>query len=144
MAWISPEQADLPYEVFEDEVLAPIKGVDLTDLEWFVATLLLRATTEMPVKQKAIIQAVKERNGSELSDRKVREIIRSFRRDRTFPICSRKGAPAGYWWGRTESELEEFIKVWKAQFIDEATTLSIMIKANFPRLAGQLRLALEE
>jgi hypothetical protein len=33
--------------------------------------------------------------------------------------------------------------VWKAQFIDEATTLSIMIKKNFPQLAGQLRLELD-
>ena len=144
MAWIDTGQADLPFEIFEDEVLAPLKGVDLTDLEHFVAVMLLRATTEVPVKQQAIINAAFERRGVTLSDRKVREIIRSLRRDRTFPICSRKGAPAGYWWGRTEAELEEFIRVWKAQFIDEATTLSIMIKANFPRLAGQLRLGLEE
>lgn len=144
MAWIDPEQAALPFAILEDEILAPIKGVDLTEIEFFVARLLLRATTEVLVKQQAIIQAIQLERGVTLDPRKVREIIRGLRRDRTFPICSRKGAPAGYWWGRTETELEEFIKVWKAQFIDEATTLSIMIKANFPRLAGQLRLALEE
>lgn len=144
MGWIAPEQADLPFAVFEDEILAPIKGVDLTELECFVAKLLLRATSEVPVKHQAIINAVRDELGVPLSDRKVREIIRSFRRDRTFPICSRKGAPAGCWWGRTEAELEEFIRVWKAQFLDEAQTLSIMIKTNFPRLVGQLRLELSE
>jgi hypothetical protein len=144
MAYIHSQTEDLTYAMLEDEVLAPIRGKDLSGIELFVAILLLRATSEVPIKQAAIINAAFDHMGTTLTDRKVREIVRSLRRDRTFPICSRKGAPAGYWWGRTESELEEFIQVWKAQFLDEAQTLSIMIKANFPRLAGQLRLGLEE
>jgi len=141
VAWL---QSDLPFEVFEDELLAPLKGVALSEIETFVATLLLRATTDVPIKQQAIIQAAQLQKGVTLDPRKVREIVRGLRRDRTFPICSRKCAPAGYWWGRTEADLEEFIKVWKAQFLDEKHTLKVMIDANFPRLAGQLRLALEE
>jgi len=144
MGWIAPEQSDLPFEIFEDEVLAPIAGRDLSEIEYFVATLLLRATTEVPVKQAAIIAAARSAKGVTLSERQTRIIVRTLRRDHAFPICSRKGAPAGYWWGRTEAELEEFIRVWKAQFLDEAQTLSIMIKTNFPRLAGQLRLNLSE
>lgn len=140
MGWL---QADLPYEVIEDELLAPIRGVEMTDVETLVATLLLRHTSEVPIKIAGVIAAAEARYFT-LNDRQVKAIIRGFRRDRTFPICSRKSKPAGYWWGRTEAELEEFITSWKSQYLDEAKTLSLMIKANYPRLAGQLKLALEE
>lgn len=141
MAWL---QSDLPFEVLEEELLSPITGVELSDIETFVAIRLLRATTDVPIKQAAIIEAARRERGVTLTERQVRIIVRSLRRDHAFPICSRKAAPAGYWWGRTEAELEEFIRVWKAQFLDEITTVSIMIKKNFPRLAGQLRLELSE
>jgi len=140
MGWL---QADLPYDVFEDELLAPIRGVALSELETFVATLLLRHSSEVPIKIATVIEAIKTRQII-VSDRQVKSIIRGFRRDRTFPICSRKSKPAGYWWGRTEAELEEFVTSWKSQYLDEAKTLSLMIKANYPRLAGQMKLALED
>ena len=142
MAWIG--QSDLPFEAFEQEMIDPLKGVPLSELESFVANLLLGATSSEPIKQAEIIAAVASKLEMTVSERMIRIVVRSLRRDRAFPICSRKGKPAGYWWGRTEPELEEFIRVWRAQFLDEAQTLSIMIKANFPRLAGQMKLELEE
>lgn len=141
MAWL---QTDLPFDVFEEELLAPIKGVELTEIETFVAGLLLRATSEVPIKQAAIIVTAQTQLNAALSERQVRKIVRGLRRDHGFPICTRKGDPAGYWWGRTEAELEEFVRVWQAQYLDEAQTLSMMLKTNYPRLAGQLRLALED
>ena len=71
MAGIRPEQVDLPFELLEEEILAPIKGVDLTDLEFFVAKLLLRATSAVPVKQQAIIHAIQLERGVTLDPRKV-------------------------------------------------------------------------
>lgn len=140
MGWL---QADLPYDVFEDELLAPIRGVALSELETFVATLLLRHTSEVPIKIAAVIEAIKTRQIT-VSDRQVKSIIRDLRRQHLFPICSRKGKPAGYWWGRTEDEIAEFVEAWRAQYLDEAKTLSLMLKANYPRLAGQMKLALED
>ena len=135
-------QADLPYEVFEEELLAPIRGVELSEIETFVAGLLLGATSAKPIKMAEIITLALHEQTVTLSDRQMRTIVRSLRRDHGFPICTRKGAPAGYWWGRTEAELEEFTKVWMAQYKDEAQTLHIMLKTNYPRLAGQIRLNL--
>lgn len=144
MGYIPPGQADLPFEIFEEEILAPIKGVDLTDLEYFVAVKMLRATTDFPIKQQAIIHAARVERNVELSERQVRTIVHRLRNDHGFPICSRKRNPAGYWWGRTEAELEEFASVFIAQLTDEYHTVRKMLKTNYPRLAGQLRLGLEE
>lgn len=142
MTWT--RQEELPYEVYEEAVTDPLAGVQMTDAERFIAGKILAATSEAPIKQAQLIAAVVRDLHCSITERQVRAIVRNLRRVHGFPICTRKGAPAGYWWGRTEEELEEFVKVWKAQFLDEAQTLSLMLKKNYPRLAGQLRLALEE
>jgi|CXWL01.1.fsa_nt_gi hypothetical protein len=141
MAWIGQE--DLPFETIEEEILDPLKGVDLTETELCVAGLILNATVEAPIKLADIAIEAWRQRVIELTDRKVKETVRGLRRDHGFPICSRKGKPAGYWWANSEEEIAEFVKGWKAQYLDEATTLHKMLKVNYPRLAGQLRLELE-
>ncbi|QQS31871.1 MAG: hypothetical protein IPM50_09275 [Acidobacteriota bacterium] len=141
MGMIDPE---LPFSTIEEEVIEPLRGVELTDTELFVAGLILNATTSKPIKMAEIIDRAYVDRDVKLTSRQVRIIVRSLRRVHGFPICTRKGHPAGYWWGRSEAELEEFVNVWKAQYLDEITTLHTMIKINYPRLAGQLKLALEE
>lgn len=142
MAWIG--QDDLPFEAFEQEMIDPLKGVELSEMEEFVASLLLDATTDKPMKMADVAIAAWQQKTVELSDRKIREIVHSLRNEHGFPICSRKRKPAGYWWGRTEAELEEFANVFFAQLKDEYHTVRKMLKTNYPRLAGQLKLALEE
>lgn len=137
-------QPEFPFEVFEEEMVNPLKGVELSEMELFIASLLLAATSAKPIKMAGIIEAVENARGVTLTNRQVRIIMRSLRRNHAFPICTRKGSPAGYYWGRSEKELEEFAGVWMAQYKDEAQTLHIMLKTNYPRLAGQMRLALEE
>lgn len=144
MTAVNDLQAELPYETFEQAVMKPWTGIEMTDAERFIAGLILEATTTRPIKQAEIIAAVTRDLNCGISERQVRAVVRNLRRMHGFPICTRKGSPAGYWWGRTEAELEEFVKVWQAQYLDEATTLHRMLKANYPRLAGQMRLALEE
>jgi hypothetical protein len=141
-AAINDLQTELPYATYEEAVMKPWSGMDMTQAEQFIAGKILAATSEAPIKQVQIIAAVNRELNCPITERQVRAIVRNLRRVHCFPICTRKGAPAGYWWGRTEEELAEFVKVWKAQFLDEATTLSIMLKKNYPRLAGQLRLDL--
>lgn len=135
-------QETLPFEIFEEEMISPLAGVDLTEQELFVASLLLDATSDRPIKQAEVIEQAEKQKGERLTNREVRKIVRSLRRTHGFPICSRKGAPAGYWWGRTEDELAEFAKVFFAQIEDEAQTVGIMLRKNYPRLAGQMRLNL--
>lgn len=142
MGWIGQE--DLPFETFEQEMIDPLKGVELSEIELFVAGLILDARSEQPIKMAEIALAAMHQRAVDLSDRQIRTIVRCLRRDHGFPICTRKGAPAGYWWGRTEAELAEFVRVWQAQYLDEAQTLHKMLKVNYPRLAGQMKLALEE
>lgn len=135
---------ELPFMTIEEEVIDPLRGVDLTETEIFVAGLILNATSAAPIKMAEIISRAEAELGLKLTTRQVRIIVRSLRRTHGFPICTRKGHPAGYWWGRSEAELEEFVSVWKAQYLDEITTLHTMLRINYPRLAGQLKLALEE
>lgn len=137
-------QEDIPYETIEQEILDPLKGVKLTEIEFFVASQILEARSQAPIKMAEIMARAFERRSITLDPRAVRVIVRSLRRNHGFPICTRKGAPAGYYWGRSEAELEEFVNVWKSQYLDEIVTLQQMTKTNYPRLAGQLRLALEE
>jgi hypothetical protein len=133
---------DLPFEILEEEVLAPIRGVDLTEEEFFVASKTLTATSEKPILQEELIVSALHEKTLSLSRREVRSIVRSLRRRHAFPICSRKSKPAGYWWGRSEEEVAEFVRVFMAQIKDEAQTVAIMTRKNYPRLAGQLKLDL--
>lgn len=142
MGWIGQE--DLPFETFEQEMLDPLKGVELSEIELFVAGLILDARSEKPIKMAEIALAAMHQRAVDLSDRQIRIIVRKLRREHGFPVLTRKGKPAGYWWGRTADEMSEFVEVWKAQYLDEAQTLSKMLKVNYPRLAGQMKLALEE
>lgn len=135
---------ELPFEVIEEAVMNPLTGIDLTENELFVAGVILAATSQTPIKMAMIIDRAFHERTVTLSTRQIRVIVRRLRRIHGFPICTRKGAPAGYWWGRTEAELEEFVTVWKSQYIDEIQTLHKMLKVNYPRLAGQLKLALED
>lgn len=144
MVMISLLQDELPLRTFEEAVMDPWTGIDMTDAERFIAGLILEATTAEPIKQADIITAVRREKQCSVTERQVRHIVRNLRRMHKFPICTRKGKPPGYWWARTEAEMKEFVETWEAQYKDEAQTLSLMLKANFPRLAGQMRLALED
>ena len=126
--------------------MAPLRGVELGETELFVATLLLKATTDQPIRVEEIIVRCLHERTIQLTARGLRKIIHDLRNEHRFPICSRKGSPAGYWWARSEAELEEFKSVFLAQALDELRTIHRMLKTNSPRLAGQLRLelALEE
>lgn len=133
-------QLSFPFHVFAEEVLNPLSGQEMTPQEIFIAQLILEATTEKPIKMDEIIKDYQKTFNEKLSVRQLKIIVRSFRRDRAFPILSRRAAPAGYWWCQTMDEMKEFSQLWQSQYFDEMRTLYVMLKHNYPRLAGQMRL----
>jgi hypothetical protein len=133
------KQLAFPFEAFEEELLNPLNGVPLTDEESFVASLLLDATSEKPMKTEEIIERVADALGVRLSFRQLKIVIRSLRRNHAFPILSRRSKPAGLWWCQSPDEMKEFARLWQSQYFDEMRTLYVMMKHNYPRLAGQMR-----
>lgn len=154
--------AELKYELFEEELLAPLRGHALSDDESLVAALLLDASSAQPIGIKHIVQVMNSRpRGADnagprrrkANDRVVKDIIRTLRKEHEFPILSRKFArpketdkagnltaeakPAGYWWCDNEDEMQEFVIAFRKQPMDELHTLSRIVKANYPKLAGQ-------
>lgn len=132
--------AQLTFGKFEEELLNPLSGHALTGLEAFVASLLQGASSAKPIKIDAITIATGRQMGEWPNAREVKAIVRRLRKEHGFPILSRKGKPAGYWWGVTADEMEEFIWNWRKQALDELHTLSKIVKQNYPELAGQLTL----
>lgn len=132
-------QLSFPFQAFEEELANPIFGHQLTDIEAFVASLLLDVTSEKPMKSDEISEAVFNKFGERLSFRKVKLLIRSLRRDHAFPILSSRSRPFGYFWCKSQDEMIRFEQMWLKQVMDELVTLQIMKKHNYPRLANQLR-----
>ena len=134
------KQLAFPFQVLEDEMMSPISERELTATEEFISILLLDASGEKPIKSQQIIERLKADLNIEISFRELKKIMRSLRRHHAFPIITRRAKPAGYWWCVSQAQFEEFERLWESQFYDEMITLQIMKKANYPKLAGQMRL----
>ncbi len=128
----------LKFELYEEEMLSPLGGHELTEMELFVAGLLLGASRENPVGIKAIIHQVNAHKGIPISERSVKKLIRALRKEHTFPIIASRQPPTGYWWCSSPEEMSEFIESFRAQALDELHTLSLIVRHNFPALSGQL------
>jgi hypothetical protein len=128
------------FKKFEDELLNPLRGHALTEIEECVASLLLDASAGAPMRIADITIAVGRQIALWPNDREVKRIVRSLRKEHGFPILSRKAKPAGYWWGVSVEEMKQFIQDWRKQAIDELHTLSKIVKQNYPELSGQLSL----
>lgn len=134
------DQLAFPFHIFAAEQLNPLSGQTMTATETCIAQLLMEATSAQPIKIADIIVQVAEIVGERLNERQIKIIVRSFRRDRAFPILSRRATPAGYWWCQSLEEMKEFALLWQSQYFDEMRTLWVMMKHHYPRLAGQMRL----
>jgi hypothetical protein len=126
--------------MYEYELLNPLRGHQLTELESYIANLLLSANSERPIDNQMIRISVELRFQRKIDAREVKAIIRVLRKDHSFPIISRRQKPSGYWWCTSRGEMEAFIDTFKSQALDELHTLSRIVKENFPELAGQLKL----
>lgn len=137
--------AQLKFEQYELALLNPLSGHELTEMESFVAGLLLTATSHRPIGIAQIIEAVEQSQelrfkGKTLKskERAVKGIIRTLRKDHVFPILSSKKQPAGFWWCGSAAEMKAFIESFCKQPLDELHTLSKIVRHNYPALQGQL------
>lgn len=133
------EQLKFPFGLVAEEETDPVRGHQLSEIEKFIAYLLIEATSEKPMKTDQIIQRVKDQVNQRLDRRKVKIIIRNLRRLHAFPILTRRSNPAGYFWCKNQKEMEEFERMWLSQVTDELYTLQVLKKHNYPRMAKQLR-----
>jgi hypothetical protein len=129
-----------PFEVFEHELLNPFRGHELTEIERYVAGVLLDATSAKPIGIAELIPQVEMALEQQMSEREIKKVIRRLRKEHAFPILSRRRKPAGYWWCSSADEMEEWIVLFRSQALDELETISKIVMANYPALAGQLRL----
>jgi hypothetical protein len=133
--------AELKFHKFEESLLNPLRGHALTEQEKFVANLLLDATAQWPIGISRIrYEAKKAEPAFDLSERVVKDIVRTLRKEHGLPILSRRRKPSGYWWCGSKKEMEIYIDAARSQPLDELHTLSKMVKQNYPELAGQLLL----
>lgn len=124
----------------ETELFDPLEGRELTDLESYVASLLLSASAARPIGIREIVTHTRLALEQEIDERKVKKVIRELRREHGFPILARRKRPSGYWWCETADEMESFVSSFRSQAMDELVTISKMVKLNYPEIAGQLRL----
>lgn len=130
--------SQLKFALYEEELLNPLRGHTLSEHENYVASLLLTASSSRPIGIDEIIETARERD-IKLSVRTVKSIVRTLRKDHTFPILSSKKPPTGYWWCQSLEEMQAFIESFRAQAFDELHTLSKIVKHNYPALQGQLK-----
>ena len=128
----------LKFGLFERELINPLHGHELTVLETYIAGLLLDASSERPIDNESIRACVHRAIGQQITSRTVKSVIRDLRRNHHFPIISRRKPPGGYWWCSSPSEMNEYIRTFRSQAVDELHTLSLIVRANYPELAGQL------
>lgn len=131
--------AQLKFVLFEEELLNPLQGHELSEVDKYVASLLLTAATHRPIGIAEIRRRAAEALGKKLSSRSVKAIIRSLRKNHAFPILARRKKPTGYWWCASVEEMEAFIESFRSQALDELHTLSKIVKHNYPALQGQLK-----
>jgi hypothetical protein len=131
--------AQLKFELFDHALLAPIDGHELSADEAFVSSFLLTARGRRPYTINEIVEAMKTTACKKTSDRRVKGIVRALRQQHGFPIISTKHPPYGYWWCQSTDEMQAFIDEFRSQAMDQLKTLSVMVKRNYPALAGQLK-----
>ena len=137
---MAEEISQLKFGTYEAEIVNPLAGHAMTDMESYVASLLLGTTAERPIGISEIITHVGLALERRADKRSVKMTIRSLRKDHAFPILSRKQRPSGYWWCGSAEEMRGYIDRWQTQPLDELHTLSVIVRQNYPELAGQLRL----
>ncbi|GEM_PF-3452448 len=137
---VNREPEQLRFSVFEDELIDPLRGHELTEQEAFVASLLLDASADRPRTNEELRDLLRGKFFEEYSERSIKSLILSLRDDHCFPIVASKAPPFGYWWCRSAAEMKEQWDRVRGEAVGMMSTWSRLIKQHFPELAGQLRL----
>lgn len=119
----------------------PLDGLELSLRERVVAERVMRATSKSPVRIKDLRAELAEKD-LHTSERAVKGIVRTLRKEHQLRILARREQPAGYYWCECIEDMREFIQTFSGQWRDEAHTLGRVVRANYPELAGQLSISL--
>ena len=138
----SPEE--IRFKRFEHELFDPLRGHALSDVEKLVASALLDASKDKPISNDRL----REMAGTELrvviDAREMKAVILRLREEHLFPIMAIKTHPGGYWWCRSAEEMKAYYERVQKESLSRLSSISRVIKRNFPELAGQLGLDFEK
>ena len=112
--------------------------IGATETERLVIWLLKCATSERPVTIATIISRVRASGFGVISDRGVKDFVRSLRRDHGIPVLARRGKNPGYYWCGSRKEMEAFVSTFRQQADDEMATVRKMVAMNYPGLMAEL------
>lgn len=102
------------------------------------ARLLALTTSERPLTIEALGAHFR------LSDRQVKSMTRTLRREWLLPIGSSRQKPAGLFWILSPKDFLDWSRAYRSQAIDELATYYRLQRRNFPELAGQTSLFLDQ
>ncbi len=129
----------LKYELFERVLINPLHGKNLSREEHLIASMILDATAAQPIGLKRLGRGLADADCA-VTERTVKDIIRTLRKKHELPILSRRNKGGGFWWCEDEQQMRDYYKHASRQPLDELHTLSRIVKANYPVLVGQLTL----
>src|SRR6266568_2507568 len=104
---MSAAQNEFKYEDLERTMLNPLHGLQLTEAELFVATMLLEATAAQPIGIKRLSRALAGA-GMPATERDVKDTVRTLRKKHELPIISRRNKNGGFWWCENEAQMKEY------------------------------------
>lgn len=114
------------------------KQQSIDELLFATARFLTRATSEYPITLVTLAEYFR------CSERKVKDMIRTLRREWLLPIGSSRQPPYGYFWIQSAADFLSWSRPYRSQAIDELVTLWHLEKRNFPELAGQTSLDFQQ
>lgn len=120
--------------VWEMQDQSRVIAADLFNL----ARILTRATSAYPIPIDSL------RAYCCCDARTIKERARTLRRDWLLPIGSSRQKPYGLYWCQTERDYLDWERTYRGQAVDELVTLYRLRKRNYPELAGQESLFVEQ
>jgi len=109
-----------------------------TAVERCIFALLKRSTLAQPIRISQIQAQLRHEAHRLVSDREIKDFVRTLRREHGMPIAARRSKRPGYYWCRSAEEMEPFVDMFNKQFSDERATLRKMILRNYPSLLSKL------
>lgn len=135
-----PTIEQLKFDNYEAEMLAPLRGIELSEMDSLIASYLLDTTALKPRTNTDIREFLRKEKLRRISERSLKAAIRRLRVQHCFPILASLQKPWGYWWCRSVEEMDRYISVVRSRAISELAYLKPIVDHNFPQLAGQLQL----
>jgi hypothetical protein len=130
-----PQALRLAISVHEQQERGQKVDVPLFNL----ARFLTKATSERPL----MIKELRHYFGF-CDDRTVKDMARRLRREWLLPIGASRQLPYGLYWINSPKDFLDWGRPFRSQAIDEIATYFRLLKRNFPELAGQQNLFLEQ